>query len=42
MEDLGDKNMGSKLYTAAEKVTREGEFERHLELAKTRGLGIEI
>lgn len=34
--------MGNKLYTAAEKVTGEGEFERHLELAKTRDLGIEI
>ncbi len=35
-------NMRNKLFIAAERVTGEDEFERYLELAKQRDLGIEV
>ncbi len=34
--------MAAKLYLSAERVSREDEFEHHLQIAKDRNLGIEI
>jgi len=36
------QTMKNKLYIAAERVTGEDEFERHLEIAQQRNLGIEV
>jgi hypothetical protein len=39
---LKENQLGSKLYLSAERVSREDEFEHHLQIARNRNLGIEI
>ena len=36
------KQLATKLYLSAERVSREDEFEHHLQIARDRNLGIEI
>ena len=39
---IEEKQLATKLYLSAERVSREDEFEHHLQIARDRNLGIEI